>query len=114
MTKDFVEISQDLNRTLADLKEALPKTMKGFAMMGSVAKGSGALDAKTKELIAVAISVSGRCDACIASHVKAAQDHGATREEFSDMLSMATYMGGGPSVAYAAQALSAFDQFSRK
>jgi AhpD family alkylhydroperoxidase len=112
MAKNFPEILHDLNNTLVDLSDALPETIKSFSRMGIAAKTDGALDAKTKELIAVAISVSGRCDACIASHVKGTIDHGASREEFLDMLNMAIYMGGGPSVAYGAQALQAYDQFS--
>ena len=80
--------------------------------MGAAAKKSGALDPKTKELIATAIAVAVRCDGCIASHVKALEKHGAEREELLEMLSMAIYMGGGPSVVYAAEALDAFDQFS--
>ena len=114
MTKDFPEIIDDMHSTVGDLRNALPETMAGFARMGVAAKSNGALDAKTKELIAVAIGVSGRCDACIASHTKAALDHGASREEFLDMLSMAIYMGGGPSVAYGAQALHAYNQFAGK
>jgi len=114
MAKDFPEIFDDMNSTIGELREALPETMAGFARMGVAAKSSGALDAKTKELIAVAIGVSGRCDACIASHSKAAFDHGASREEFLDMLSMAIYMGGGPSAAYGAQALKAYNQFAGK
>jgi AhpD family alkylhydroperoxidase len=112
MSKNFPEILQDLNSTMVKLRSELPDTMDGFARMATAAKGAGALDAKTKELIAVAISVAGRCDACIASHVKGALDHGASRAEFLDMLRMAIYMGGGPSAAYGAQALRAYDQFS--
>ena len=70
-----------------------------------------ALDAKTKELIALAISVAVRCDDCIAFHTKAAVEQGATREEVLETLGMAIYMGAGPSVMYASHALGAFTQF---
>ena len=52
-----------------------------------------------------------RCDDCIAFHAKAAVEHGATREEVSETLGMAIYMGAGPSVMYASHALEAFMQF---
>ena len=80
--------------------------------MGAAAKASGALDAKTKELIAIAIAVAVRCDGCIAAHTKAAEKYGVDREEILETLSMAVYMGGGPSVVYASQALDSFDAFS--
>lgn len=57
MAKDFPHILQDLNSTFVDLKAELPDTMEGFAKMGKAAKSNGALDAKTKELIAVAIGI---------------------------------------------------------
>ena len=70
-----------------------------------------ALDAKTKELIALGIGVAIRCDDCIAFHIKAAVEHGATREEIGETLGMAIYMGAGPSVMYASHAFAALQQF---
>ena len=72
----------------------------------------GALDTKTKELIALGVSVAVRCDDCIAFHVKAAVDRGATREEILETLGMAIYMGAGPAAMYASHALSAYTQFA--
>jgi len=85
--------------------------MKAFAGIAQAATVSKALDAKTKELIALGIAVAVRCDDCIAFHVKAAVEKGATRDEVSETLSMAIYMGAGPSVMYASHALEAFTQF---
>jgi AhpD family alkylhydroperoxidase len=70
-----------------------------------------ALDAKTKELIALGIGIAIRCDDCIAFHIKAAVERGATREEISETLGMAIYMGAGPSVMYASHAFAALQQF---
>ena len=75
---------------------------------------ANALDAKTKELIALAISVAIRCDDCIGFHAKAAVDRGASREEDCiETLGMAIYMGAGPSAMYASHAIEAFDQFAK-
>ena len=65
------------------------------------------MTAKTKELIAIAISVATRCDDCIAFHVKAAVDRRATREEILETLGMAVYMGAGPAAMDASHALGA-------
>ena len=72
----------------------------------------GALDKKTKELIALAIGVSTRCDGCIGFHTQALHKLGASKAEIVETLGMAIYMGGGPSLMYAADALSAFEEFS--
>ncbi len=111
MTNDYPQIASDLNDAIAHLREGIPDTMKGFSAMAAAATAQGALDPKTKELIATAMSVSLRCDGCIAFHAKAASRHGADRGEVLEALGMAIYMGGGPSMVYAAQALEAFDQF---
>ena len=72
------------------------------------------LDSKTKGLIALGIAVAVRCDDCIGLHVKAALQQGASREEVTDVLGMAIYMGAGPSVMYASYALEAFTQFEKQ
>ncbi len=63
------------------------------------------------DVIALAIAVALRCDDCIAFHVKAALQQGASRGEVTEALGMAIYMGAGPAVMYASHALDAFEQF---
>jgi AhpD family alkylhydroperoxidase len=87
--------------------------MKGFNDMGKAAVAAGVLDAKTKELIALALSVAARCDPCIGFHTKALVRLGATRQELDETLGVTTYMGGGPSLMYAASAINAFEEFSQ-
>jgi len=100
-----------LSALLRSLRGSAPDVMKAFAGIAKAATVSKALDGKTKELIALGIAVAVRCDDCIAFHAKAAVDHGATRDEVSETLGMAIYMGAGPSVMYASHALEAFTQF---
>jgi len=112
MSKNYPKMVTDLKTSVGRLSKGIPDTMKGFAAMREAAHAEGALEPKTKELIAMAIAVAVRCDGCIASHTNGAETHGASREEILETLSMAVLMGGGPSVVYAAQALDAFDQFT--
>ncbi len=77
-------------------------------------KPIGALHTKTKELLALGIAVAIRCDGCVAFHAEAALKQGASRDEVMETMGMAIYMGAGPSVMYAAQAVEAFDQFAAK
>ena len=93
------------------LSAEIPEAIKGFNAMGAAAKTSSALDEKTKEIMALGIAIATRCDSCIGFHVKSLIRLGITRAELCEALAMATYMGGGPSYAYSAKALAAFDQF---
>jgi AhpD family alkylhydroperoxidase len=111
MTNDWPELAKALSADLRNLRVGSPEVMKSFSSMATAAGATGALDARTKELIALAVSVAVRCDDCIAFHAKAAAARGATREEVMETLGMAIYMGAGPSVMYASHALAAFTQF---
>ncbi|WP_298918595.1 carboxymuconolactone decarboxylase family protein [uncultured Roseobacter sp.] len=97
---------------IGKLQKETPDMFAGFNAMSQAAKKSGALDEKTKELIALGIAVSTRCDSCIGFHVKSLVRLKTTREELCEALEMIGYMGGGPSIAYGAKALEAFDEFS--
>jgi len=112
MAKDYKQITSEISQYTGELRKASPDTMNAFYAMAKAATTDGAIDRKTKEFIALAIGVTQRCDGCIGFHAKALKDLGATREEMSDVLSMCVYMGGGPALMYAADALRAFDQFS--
>jgi len=84
--------------------------MKGFGLLAQAATQDGALDKKTKELIALALGIASHCDGCIGFHTQALAKLGATQEEVVETLGMAVYMGGGPSLMYAAETLTAFEQ----
>ena len=108
---NWPQMTKELSAQLRNLRGGAPEVMKAFAGMGQAAAVTRALDAKTKELVALGIAVAVRCDDCIAFHVKAAVEQGATKEEVLETLGMAIYMGAGPSVMYASHALEAFTQF---
>jgi AhpD family alkylhydroperoxidase len=114
MTKDYKQLTQDISQYMAELRTLTPDAMQGFSAMAKGATADGALDKKTKEFIALAIGVSQRCDGCIGFHAKALKNLGATRQEIAEVVAMCTYMGGGPALMYAADALRAFDQFSEE
>lgn len=113
-THDWPDVAGDLVKALKPLRAGAPEAMTAFSGLARAALESKALSTKTKELIALAISVATRCDGCIAFHAEAAVKQGASRQEIMETMGMAIYMGAGPSVMYAAQALEAFDQFSAK
>ena len=112
MSKDYKAITKAMSHYVGELKKVEPGAMDGFYAKSGAATANGTLDEKTKELIALAIGVSQRCDGCIGFHAKALNRLGATKEEIAEVMAMCVYMGGGPSLMYAADALRAFEQFA--
>jgi AhpD family alkylhydroperoxidase len=114
MIDNWTETTQILSNHLRDMRAGagVADVMKTFGVMAQTASKAGAIDAKTKELIALAIGVAVRCDDCLAFHVKAAVKLGATAEEIQETLAMAIYMGAGPSAMYASHAWQAYTQFA--
>ena len=108
MPKEYKQIIKDISASLAHLKAEAPDLMKGFGDLAAAATKDGVLDKKTKELIA--LGVAARCDGCLGFHTQALVKLKATKQEVIECLGMAVYMGGGPSLMYAADALSAFEQ----
>jgi AhpD family alkylhydroperoxidase len=108
----FRELTQGVSARLATLRRGTPDVMKSFGDLGRTAMSDGALTTRTKELIALALGVAARCDPCIGYHVQTLVKLGASRQELDETLGVAVYMGGGPSLMYAANAIAAFDEFS--
>jgi AhpD family alkylhydroperoxidase len=112
-TGTYTEQARRLRASLQKLTEALPDAMPAFARLEATTIAHGALPAKSKVLIALAIGIAGRCDGCAAFYVQKALREGATREEILEAMGVAVLMGGGPAAVYAAHGLEALDEFSR-
>jgi AhpD family alkylhydroperoxidase len=84
MGKNWLDMITELSAEVKVLRAGAPDVMKEFSAMARAASGAEALDAKTKELIALAISVAVRCDFCIAFYAQAAVKQGASRDEVMD------------------------------
>ena len=113
MDKSYAQITPGINRGILKLREAAPDAMAGFSALAKGALKEGALSELHKELIALAIGVAGHCDGCIGFHAKSLVRLGASREQLTEALAVAVYMGGGPSLMYAADAVHAYDEFVR-
>lgn len=112
---------------LADWKELFKANLEAFGNLGRgnpeltravmnmpTAGSKGALDAKTRELISLAVAATTRCDGCISIHAAEAAKAGATREEVLDTLAVAVAMNAGAAVIYSSRILEAFDQNTPK
>jgi AhpD family alkylhydroperoxidase len=111
VTNDYVAYHRHLAERLEQLGQELPGPMSGFARLHKKAGEEGALSHKTKELMALAVSIAVRCDGCIAYHVHDAVAAGANRQELLETIGVAVLMGGGPAAMYAAHAMDAIEQF---
>ena len=114
MSKSFNDITKHVAGNMAKLRKHIPDTAKAFSELANTASADGVLDKKTKELIALALAVGARCDACIGFHTKALVALGATEQEVAETLGVCVAMGGGPSMMYAAEAVAAFNEFSKE
>lgn len=108
---NFPEKYSSIREAMGEYGQASPSVMKGFQALHHAAASDNVLDAKTKELIALAIAVVVRCDGCIAFHVHDAIKAGASREEIVDALGVSVLMGGGPALMYVIEAMEALEQF---
>lgn len=106
---DHKGLIQDINESLGPFRKSQSEAMAGFGQLARASMAEGAISAKHKELIALAIGISQRCSGCIGFHTKALVRLGCSRAELEEMLAVCVYMGGGPSLMYAAEALAAWD-----
>jgi AhpD family alkylhydroperoxidase len=97
-----------------DLHKAAPEVMRSFQGLMSAVGKDGALSVKTKELMALAIAISSKCEGCIVFRVQNAIRHSASREEVAETIAVSIEMSGGPATVYGAKALAAFDELKAK
>jgi AhpD family alkylhydroperoxidase len=107
-------VHKELREPSRALRRAIPEVYDGYRQMHAAAYAAGALDEKTKELIALAIAVSKECDGCIASHARGAARTGATESEVAEALGVTIAMNGGPGTVYGPRAFSAFREFAEE
>ena len=92
------------------LRSEIPDVYSANAALSRAVMTDGALTRRTKELIALAISVTRECDGCIDSHARGAVRSGATRAEVAEAMGVAIYMNGGPGTVWGPRALAAYDE----
>jgi len=116
MSEHIHEHGKDLLNDIApltrDLRGLIPDVYEGFGRLHAAAFADGEVDRKTKELIALGISIAVRCDGCIASHAKSAAREKATEKEVAETIGIAIAMSGGPGTVYGPRAMAAYRSFT--
>lgn len=107
-------VQDELREPSARLRTAIPGVYDGFAKLHAAALAAGALDAKTKELLALVISISKGCDGCVAAHARGAAVKGVSPEEVAEAIGVAILMNGGPATVHGPRAYAAFQEFHER
>ena len=94
---------------VSEIGKLSPDTVKGYVTLGGAGAKTGHLDAKTRELIALAVAITLRCDGCIAVHTAAAKKLGVTKEEMAEALGVGISVNAGAALVYSTRTLDAFD-----
>ena len=111
MTTKFIHRRDELVSGFRNLRAEMPEVMSGFGQLHRESMAEGELSTKTKELMALAIGITSRCEGCIALHTFDALKAGASSAEVKEAVGVAIMMGGGPAAVYASEALEALEQF---
>ena len=109
----YHQIQDDLRGPYRSLTQAIPEVMAAYHALGTAVMAEGALAATTKELIALACSITRECDGCIVAHARGAARRGATRQEVAEAIGVAINMNGGPGTVWGPRALAAYDEYAQ-
>jgi AhpD family alkylhydroperoxidase len=109
---DWLQYRKELMSRIGELGKLSPDTLAGYQTLSGAGEKTGHLDAKTRELIALAVSVTNRCDGCITVHTGAALKHGASREEIAEALGVAVALNAGAAMVYSARVMDAVSAHS--
>lgn len=106
---NWTEYLGELKGKIAKIGKLNPDVVKGYATLANAKPANPKLDAKTRELISLAVAITARCDGCIVVHTEAAKKHGATQEEIMEALGIAISVNAGAALVYSARTMDAFE-----
>lgn len=109
---DWLEYRKELLGRIGEVGKLSPDTLRGYQTLSAAGSKTNHLDAKTRELISLAVAVTTRCDGCITVHTGEALKHGASREEIAEALGVAVAMNAGAALVYSARVMDAVSQHS--
>jgi AhpD family alkylhydroperoxidase len=109
MMLDWNAYRDQINAAVKEMAAVNPDIVKAYAGLNYANAKSTRIDAKTRELIALGVAITLRCDGCINAHTDAAIKAGATKEEVVDALGVAIMVNAGAAMVYSARTIDAFD-----
>lgn len=113
MMLEWDDYRQELLKTIREIGRLSPSIVRGYGELSAAGAKTGHLDAKTRELVALAVGVTRQCDGCITTHVHAALKHGASAEEIAEALGVAISVNAGAALVYSARVMDAVAAYSQ-
>ncbi len=111
MILDWKEFLHRAKIAMSSLGKGHRELMQGYMAIAKSPEPKNVLGPKTRQLIALAVAATTRCDTCIAVHAAEAVKEGATREELLEALAVAVELNTGAALVYSSRILEAYDQF---
>jgi AhpD family alkylhydroperoxidase len=108
------EVMKGLGEPARRLRQDVPEVIGAYADLQRAVIVDGALPAKVKELIALAIGATRQCDGCVASHARGAARQGASEAEVAEAMGVVVMMNGGPGTVWAPRALAAYREYAEQ
>lgn len=108
---DWTGYRKEILSRIGEIGHLTPDTLKGYQTLSGAGDKTGHLDAKTRELIALAVAVTTRCDGCITVHAAQAVKLGASKEEVAEALGVAVALNAGAAMVYSARAMDAISAY---
>lgn len=99
------ELMNNVNQSVTQLLSSDENIKKLIMGTNSAISAGQHLDPKTKELIAIAVAVTTRCEGCIAAHVTKASELGVTKAELTEAMTVAIALNAGAAIVYSAKAV---------
>ena len=114
MMLDWNEYRKQLAAGVKEVGQLSPDTVKGYVELSSAGQKKDLLGAKVRELIALAVAVTARCDGCITVHTEAAIRRGASKEEIAEALGVAVAVNAGAALVYSTRVMDAVKEYPRE
>jgi len=111
MMLDWNDYRKQLAAGVKEIGQLSPDTIKGYMAISAAGQATDLLGAKVRELIALAVAVTLRCDGCITVHTETAIKRGATKEEIAEALGVAAAVSAGAALVYSARVMDAFNEY---
>lgn len=102
----------EVGKRIGEFAQAAPEAVKGFMALNHGSEKTTHLDGKTRELIALAVAVTTRCDGCIAAHVGGAIKEGASKEEIAEALGVSMALNAGAAAVFSARVMDCYDEMT--
>ena len=110
MSESQIELNNNRKKQLGNLLNAMPDLASMIGVQTNETYKDGAIDSKTKRLMAMVVALGAGCRNCILSQAEYALDLGATKEDFLETIAVVASMRGTTGVAESLRVIQFLDE----